>query len=283
MGMSRIPFLIVFFILLSGCTSMVSERFAANLGDAILSQDDPEIAAASIPTFLLMMDSLVLDSPENPTLLSTSADLYGAYASLFVSDKERAGRMMDKSFHQARKAICEEMNFICEADQGPLDQFQQALDEVDEDELPLLYSYGTAWAGWIQTHKDDWNALAQVAKVEAVMDRVVALNENYEWGRAHLYLGVMNSQLPPALGGKPEKGRMHFEKAIEISHGNDLIAKVEFARYYARLVFDQELHDRLLHEVLDAHPGVARLNLSNALARQQAEELLATSREYFEE
>ncbi len=262
---------------------MITERLADNLGDAILTQGDPEIAAASIPTFLVMMDSLVLDAPDNPTILSASAALNDAYASAFVEDPIRAQQLTDKSLQHARLAICHEVDEICVYENSDLEQFQEALQEVSDDEIGLLYTYGTSWAGWIQTHRDDWNGLAQVPKVEAVMNRVVELDETYEWGRAHLYLGVINSQLPPTLGGKPEIGRIHFEKAIEISQGNDLIAKVEFARHYARLLFEQELHDQLLNEVITATPAIAKLNLSNALAKQQAEELLSTSKEYFED
>lgn len=275
-----LPFLL---FSLSACSSMVSERFADNLGNAILTQSDPEIAAASIPTFLVMMDSLVLGDPHNPAILSASADLNGAYATRFVSDAARARQLTDKALQQARIAVCEVVDAICRAESTSLEAFQGALNQVHKDDIGLLYSYGTAWASWIQTHRNDWNGLAQVPKVEAVMTRVTELDENYEWGRAHLYLAVINSQLPPALGGRPERGRAHFEKAIEISQGRDLIAKVEYARHYARLVFDQQLHDRLLEEVIVAQPAVAKLNLSNALAKQQAQELLDTSKEYFEE
>lgn len=268
---------------LSACSSMVSERLADNLGTAILTQNDPEIAAASMPTFLVMMDSLVLDAPDNRDILIASADLNGAYATLFVSDTARAQQLTDKSLRQARTAMCQALAALCDSDRADLQQFQAALQKVHADEIDVLYSLGTAWAGWIQTHPEDWNALAQVPKVEAVMARVAALDEAHAWGRAHLYLGVINSQLPPALGGKPEIGRQHFERAIELSQGRDLIAQVQYARYYARLMFDQQLHDRLLTQVIDAQPEVAELNLSNALAKQQAQALLDTSNEYFEE
>ena len=107
------------------------------------------------------------------------------------------------------------------------------------------------------------------------MQRVVAEQPSFDRGRAQLYLGVIRSQLPPALGGKPETGRHHFELAIQYSEGKDLMAKVEFARRYARLTFNQTLHDRLLHEVIDADPKVPGLTLSNILAQQQARQLLA--------
>lgn len=276
-----IPFVLL--LGLSGCTSMITERFANNLGNAILSQTDPEVAAASIPTFMVMMDSLVLDAPKNPTILSASANLNGAYASLFASSDAQAKQLTEKALQQARTAICTKVVAICSQNNLDLDQFKQILASVDKPNIDLLYSLGTAWAGWIQIHRDDWNGLAQVPKVEAVMNRVIELDENFEWGRGHLYLAVINSQLPPALGGKPEIGRMHFEKAIDISEGQDLIAKVEFARHYARLMFDQELHDELLNDVMNAETSVVKLNLSNAVAKQQAKQLLSTSVEYFEE
>ena len=75
----------------------------------------------------------------------------------------------------------------------------------------------------------------------------------------HGYLGILNSLRPPALGGNPELARSHFERAIELSGGQDLSIKVEYARRYARLVFDQELHDRLLTEVLNAPADAPKL------------------------
>ena len=61
---------------------------------------------------------------------------------------------------------------------------------------------------------------------------------------------------------------MHFERAIELSGGKDLSIKVEYARRYARLVFDQELHDRLLTEVLNSPTEAQKLTLFNVLAKQ---------------
>ena len=68
---------------------------------------------------------------------------------------------------------------------------------------------------------------------------------------------------------------------MEFSGGRDLSIKVEYAKRYARLVFDQELHDRLLTEVLDAPVDAPRKTLFNVLAKQEAQTLLASSKEYF--
>ena len=113
------------------------------------------------------------------------------------------------------------------------------------------------------------------------MQRVVELDEFYQDGAAHLYLGVLATFLPSALGGKPDVGRQHFERVLEISKNKNLMAKVIYAQHYARLVFNRELHDRLLTEVLKAEPDVPGYALGNTLAQQRARELLDNADEYF--
>ena len=96
-----------------------------------------------------------------------------------------------------------------------------------------------------------------------------------------MYMGLLNTLLPKALGGKPEFAQKSFERAIELSKGRNLMVKVHYAERYARLVFDQELHDKLLTEVLNAEVRAHRLTLVNTLAKIKAKELLASGKEYF--
>ena len=147
--------------------------------------------------------------------------------------------------------------------------------------MPAWYTLGTAWAGWIQANSSDLKAVAQLPRVRLVMERIVELNPSWREGGAHLYLGVLSTLLPPALGGKPEVGKRHFEAAIRLSGGKNLMAKVLYAEKYARLVFDQPLHDRLLKEVLATDPHAENLTLMNTLARKKAAELLASGKDYF--
>ena len=270
-------------VIISGCTSMVAGRLADNLSNAILSQDDPETVRQGVPAYLLLLDSLVLQSPDDAATLKASAALHSAYAGLFAQTPAQAQRLANKAKQQSRTALCQRQPAICKHDSRTLADFQNSLTNVSNNDIAYLYTYGTAWATWIQANKGNWNALADLPKVEAVMLRIVAIDERYEWGRAHLYLGVINSQLPPTLGGQPEKGRAHFEQAIAISQGQDLITKVELARNYARITFDKALHDQLLNEVLATTTTIKTLTLSNTLAKEAAHELLATSAEYFEE
>lgn len=266
---------------LNGCTSMITSRLGNNLSLAILNQDDPETVKAGAPAYLLLIDSLIEGSPKDATVLIAGAKLYSVYDAVFVEDAERARRLSSKAKEYARRAVCLKQDALCAVDQGAYSEMLPVLAESRYEQLPALYTYALAWALWIQNHSDNWAAVADLPKVEAILNRVVTLKDDYEHGQAHLYLGILHSQRPPALGGKPEVAKSHFEKAIQYTQGNDLIAKVEYAKGYARMVFDQELHDRLLNEVLSANPVVHGYTLSNVLAQQQARQLLNSSADYF--
>jgi len=109
----------------------------------------------------------------------------------------------------------------------------------------------------------------------------VAINDRHDNGGGHLYLATLATLLPPALGGKPGEGKKHFERAIAISKGRNLLVKVMYAEQYARLVFDQPLHDRLLKEVITSDPVAPDLTLINTFAQDKAKKLLAETNNYF--
>ena len=271
-------------LLVSGCASLVrsaTSQMADNITLAIQNQDDPETVRDGAPAYLLMIDGLIEGDPENVDLLLAGSKLYGSYAGAFVDDEPRARRLADKSLEYARRALCLDLDEVCEASALKLDQFEASLGAVTQRDLKVFYAYGVAWAGWVQANSDDWNAVADLAKVTALFERSVELDETFDNGGAHLYLGVIKSLLPAALGGKPEIARAHFERAREISGGENLMVNVLMARHYARIVYDQELHDQLLLEVQDARVDYNGLTLINTLAQRQAEQLLAESDDFF--
>ncbi len=271
---------VVLTLMLSGCAVT---QLPDNLSRAMLNQDDPSVVAAGAPAYLLMLDALILTYPENERFLLAGAQLYGAYAGVFAQDEEQAAGMADKAMEYARRALCEYDDKACDLVDGPADDLLSGLKaRYDESDIEIFYAYGAAWAGWIQANTSDWNAIAQVGKVKTLMQWVAGYDEGYDNATVQVYLGVLESQLPPSVGGKPEIGQAHFEKAIELTDGQHLMAKVLYAKQFARLMFEQELHDRLLQEVLDADPYAEGLTLVNRLAQRQAAVLLAESADYFE-
>jgi len=277
-------YILLCFLLLSGCSAFISSAkvdFTDNLSYAIINNDDLATVEAGGPAYLLMIDGLLHGDPDNSSLLRSAATLYTAYTVVYIKDKDRAQRLTDKALSYGLHAVCIDRSSACSLREIKFRDFANIISTMDVKDVPTLYALGTAWAGWIQAHREDLNAVAEISRVETLMQRILELDESYQDGGAHLYLGTLATFLPSVLGGKPDVGRKHFERAIEISSGKNLMAKVVYAREYARMIFDRELHDRLLHEVLKAEPNVQGYTLMNTLAQKQAQELLNSADDYF--
>ena len=270
--------------LVSACSSMVSStanKLADNLSYTILNSDDPKTVADAAPAYLLFMDSLLIESDDNPELLQTTATLYGAYASLFVTEPLRAAHMTEKALGYAEQALCLSDKTLCGLRQLNFIEFSQKMSLINKQDLQLWFVFGSTWAGWIKEHGNNMSAIAELPKVNRIMERIVEVDETWQQGSAHLYLGVLKSLIPPGLGGKPELARQHFERAIELSEGKNLMIKVFYAEKYARLVFNQDLHDQLLNEVIQSDTYHIDLTLMNTLAQKKARVLLDSSADYF--
>ena len=269
---------------LSGCSLMVSsatENLAQSLSSAVLNSDDIDTVEQGLPAYLLLLDGLIESDPKNPGLLLAAAKLNSAYAGVFTSNPKQAKLLSLKALNYAANAVCQKKKQACQITSQPFDSFEQVVESFQIDDLDTLYALGSSWAGWIEANSDDWNAIANIARIQTIMERVILLDESYDLGSAHIYLGVMATLLPPALGGKPDVGQQHFQRAITLSDGKNLMAKVTYARRYARLLFERELHDRLLNEVVAADAKVTGLTLINTLAKKQAQELLSSADAYF--
>jgi len=276
--------ILLFISVLGGCASLVSSatsQMADNISLAISNQDDPATVRDGAPAYLIMIDGLIEGDPQNRNLLLAGARLYGSYTAAFIEDEPRARRLASKSLSYARRALCIEDIEVCDAIDSKLDQFEASLAGTGKSELKALYSFAAAWASWIQVNASDWNAVADLSKVTALFERCLVIDERYDGAGAHVYLGVIKSLLPAALGGKPELARAHFERAIEISAGHNLMISVLMAKNYARNVFDQELHDALLTSVEAAPADYPGYTLINTLAKLEAEQLLAESEDFF--
>jgi len=274
-------------LLTTACSTLVrkaSDDFSNNLGRAILDSEDPATVRDGLPAYLLLLDSLVAGQKPgdkgNASTLYAAARLNGAYAGNFTgNDKVRAQRLSAKSFEYAKRATCLQDAPLCAAIAKDPEQFAAVV--AQDHDAAGMYALGASWAGYLQAHSEDWEAIADLPKIQSLLERVVALDPTIDQGQAWVYLGVMNSLRPEAVGGKPEAGRACFEKAIAISEGRNLYAKTLYAEYYARLVFNQELHDKLLGEVLAADPKAPGLTLVNTLAQDRARALLESGKDFF--
>ena len=271
-----------FIIACAPIESNITDNLARNLSDAVLNQEDPKIVRDGAPAYLLLLDSLVAGNPENPVILSSASDLYTSYSAIFVNDANRSKILSERALKYSKKALCISYEDSCNWDDYSFDDFNLSLDDLDMKYSDLLLTYSTSYLVYIRSHSNDWNAIARLPYIESALEYYVEKNpETENIDSVYTYLGILSTLLPPALGGDYEKGKRYFENAIEFSGDQNLSAKVEYALSYARPLYDRELHDKLLKEVISSNPVKKNYTLLNVIAKEQASSMLEDADEYF--
>ena len=271
-----------FIIACAPIVSNITDNLARNLSDAVLNQEDPKIVRDGAPAYLLLLDSLVAGNPENPVILSSASDLYTSYSAIFVNDANRSKILSERALKYSKKALCISYEDSCNWDDYSFDDFNLSLDDLDMKYSDLLLTYSTSYLVYIRSHSNDWNAIARLPYIESALEYYVEKNpETENIDSVYTYLGILSTLLPPALGGDYEKGKRYFENAIEFSGDQNLSAKVEYALSYARPLYDRELHDKLLLEVISSNPVKKNYTLLNVIAKEQASSMIEDADEYF--
>ena len=271
-----------FIIACAPIVSNITDNLARNLSDAVLNQEDPKIVRDGAPAYLLLLDSLVAGNPENPVILSSASDLYASYSAIFVNDANRSKILSERALKYSKKALCISYEDSCNWDDYSFDDFNLSLDDFNMKYSDLLLTYSTSYLVYIRAHSSDWNAIARLPYIESALEYYVEKNpETENIDSVYTYLGILSTLLPPALGGDYEKGKRYFENAIEFSGDQNLSAKVEYALSYARPLYDRELHDKLLQEVISSNPVKKNYTLMNVIAKDQASSMLEDADEYF--
>jgi len=226
-----------------------------------------------------MMDGFIVATPENEELLLQGATLNCGYAMAFLdySDLVWAASIYQKGRGYGLRAAREMLPDLADAiASNDLDRIRLELDEVEEEHLPLIYWLGMCWGGRINATKVSED-IVDLPIVEALMERALELDETYFFSGGHLLFGMMFAGRTEKVGGDPARGKVHYERAIELTEGRFLLAKVHYAMNYAMNVQDHALYIRLLEEVLDSDPDEVdddENRLTNQVSRDLARELM---------
>lgn len=269
-------------IVLAGCGSLIRSAtggLAEQLGDAVLQQDDPELVREATPTLLIVIDSLAAGDA-SPAVLGSAAQLYAAYGVVFVNDPERSRKLTGRAYNYGKRALCAADSAGCGVETLRFQEYEARIGAFPAARAQALYDYVIGYLAWMQA-RADYEALARLPRLQVALERLLAVAPAPIRGRAHMYMGILQCLRPASLGGAPQDGIRNFEEALRITGRKDLSVQVEYARNCARLLYDRELHDSLLEEVLDAGVAPPGLTLFNNLAKNDARELLSSADEHF--
>ena len=253
-----------------------------NLALALQQETDLQLVHDGVPAFILLLDGLALSAPDNAQLQLAAADAYTAYGTAFVdpAEKVRTGALFGKARAYGLRVLSRNRRFAA-ALHGPLPEYEAAVASFRKRDVPALYSTATAWAGWIISQSDSMEAIAQLSRALALMQRVLDLDRGYRNGGADQFFGIYYCIQPRGAGQNLPKAREHFERAMECAGPDFLLTRVTFAEFYARYTLDRDLFERTLREVV-AHPDTRpEFGLMNAVARKRAQDLLARADDLF--
>ena len=292
MSLSRnwIGIFLIFFILTNPAACIPNKQMTVGSAAILLEdvakssykQSDLRVIREGMPAYLMLIDGMVEAVPDNARLLITAAQAYASFASAFVEaeDKDYARALYKKAKEYALRSL--EIRGLKNPVSNPFNEFEAGLNHLGKDDVPYMFWTGTCWGSWIRLNLGSMAALAELPRVEALMKRVLVLDEQFYYGGPHLFMGIWFASRPKIAGGDLAKAQFHFKKALEFSQNQFLMAYIYYADQYARKAFDKDLFVSTLEKVLDTPAdSIPELTLLNTIAHKRAKEMLAQVDEYF--
>ena len=253
-----------------------------DVANSSYKQSDLRVIREGMPAYLMLMDGMVEAMPENERLLITAAQAYSSFASAFIEaeDKDYARALYSRAKKYALRSL--EKRGLKNPVSKPFDEFETGLIELGKDDVPYMFWTAASWGSWIRLNMSSMAALAELPRVEALMKRVLVLDEQFYYGGPHLFMGIWFASRPKIAGGDLSRAQHHFSKALELSQGKFLMTQIYYADQYAKKTFDKDLFVSTLNNVLNTPADqIPELTLLNTVAHKKAKKLLAEADEYF--
>jgi tetratricopeptide (TPR) repeat protein len=273
--------------LFEGCIQTIALRSMGGILDngltAFYEESDLQLAHEALGSNLKLIEAMIKSDPENEQFLTFAAQGYNAYALAFCEDDsvERARVFYLRAKEYGMRVLIKNKNFK-EALDGDITAFREAVETFDKDDVPAIFWTAFGWGSYINITRTDVEGLADLSKVNALIQFVADKNPSFYFGGAYLYLGTIEGSTPKSLGGNLDKAKEYFEKCLALNGGKFLMTQLYYARTYAVATQDQPLFESLLKQVEEASLDILpEARLANVIAKKKARKLLAQSNELF--
>jgi len=296
--------LLIVSLLSAGCSMT---RIAANQTTEIMvravpsfdRESDIEFAERSSMSNLKMIEGLLEVTPDNRDLLLLTSNSFTRYAFAFIEEQidiaderydfeakekyvRRAVDFYGRGKSYALRVMEQHRKGFSQLIKGDLERFAKELKQIKKDHVSALFWVAFSWGSIINLQQSESARLAELTRVELMMDRILELDERFFFGGAHLFYGIFYGGRPEMLGGDSEKAKRHFEKAVEITGGKFLMAKFMLAKCYAYQTQNRKLFETTLKEIIEAPDDLfPDQRLANELAKRRARHLLSRVEDLF--
>jgi predicted anti-sigma-YlaC factor YlaD len=283
-------------LVLTALSAGCIRKFAINrLGDALASSgttfssdDDPDLIREATPFSLKLIESLLAETPRHRGLLFAASSNFTQYTYAFVHEDadEAEEQDLDKALAlraRARRLYLRARNYGLRGLEVRYPDFgkairanpQVAVALAKRADVPLLYWTAASWGLAISVSKDQPDLIADQPQVEALIDRALELDEEYDFGAIHGFLVNYESSRLAGKGDFAERSRKHFERAMELSGGKLASPLVSLAETVSVRKQDRKEFESLLNKALAIDPdSKPEWRLSNLVAQRRAHWLL---------
>lgn len=278
---------VLLLVALAGLSTGCSVRkFAVNqVGNALAgggttfaSDDDPELIKAAVPFSLKLMESLLAESPRHKGLLFATASSFTQYAYAFVQQEadeleERDVTAALELRARARRLYLRARDYGLRGLEVNHRGFAQtlranpkvAVTQARRRDVPLLYWTAVSWAAAISVTKDNADLIADLPQVEALIDRALALDPDYDCGAIHSFLITYEMSRSASPGDPEVLSRQHFALTLALTQGQAAAPYLALAESVAQPRQDKreftDLVDRALAIDPNARPEWRLVNL----------------------
>ncbi len=267
----------------------------ADGGTTFASDDDEEFVRDAVPFSLKLMESLLAESPKHRGLLTATASGFTQYAFAWLQEdadeledtdlarsrelRRRARRMYFRARDYGIRGLeTRHPGFGVSLRSNP----RAAAMGATKTDAALLYWTAAAWGAAISNSKEYPDTIAEQPMVEALIDRVLELNEAFGDGSVHTFLIAYEGSRPGGRGDPTLRAREHYTRAMQLSGGVEASPLVSLAENISVTKQDRKEFTTLLQQALaidpDARPA---LRLENLVMQRRARWLLERADKLF--
>ena len=274
-------------ILLLSCSTMI-RGVTESLVGGVMQQKDMRLIEDGAPAYLLIVESLIFNNPENRDFLMAGIQTFSSYSS-FVKDENRKKLFQEKIEKWGNQLLATYPTYVKYEQTNNDDReakdkaYSKFVSSIKKKDIPYVFwgffgNISNAVSGGLS----DPSLFLILPRIIELAQRIYDLDDTFMDGMPHLIFGVYNCVYPEAYGGSFEKGKQELDKAIEISGGKNLLYKVLYAEFYYKPLYDRDGYEKLMNEVinfdLESHPTG---RIMNSMAQEQAKSYLEHIDEVF--
>ena len=285
----------------TGCS--VKKLAINRLADSLASQgtssfatdDDPELVGDALPFALKLMEGLLDQVPQNRGLLFATSSGFTQYSYVWV--QQPADEMEQQDVERAREMHVRARKLYLRARDYGLRGLEvkhpgfaevlrrdatSALRVTRKTDVPLLYWTAASWGAAISVSKDVPDLVADQPIVEALIDRSLLLDPDFEHGAIHGFLISYESARQGAKGDCAVRSRQHFDEQVRLTQGNLASPFVSLAETVSVSKQNKKEFESLLKSALAIDPNAKpEWRLNNIVMQRRARWLLSREDDLF--